>query len=105
MYEHARMLESHDHNDWHEDHADELVRQGLTARSNHSVIRMGYPLRARLVKKCLFTAAPVGHVFRYARTQWAPSAYPIQVWDVDGKGMPHQWCYTSDEVELLPAED
>ena len=100
---HARLLESLDPNDWHENPVDERLRQDLGKHSSPVLIRQLYPLRARLLQKCPFDSKTVGHVYEYARASWKPSQYPIQVLDLEGSTR-HQWCFSSNEAELLPAE-
>lgn len=104
MSVHVRMLESQDPNDWHEDETDERLRKDLTAGSSPALMRQLYPLRARLLVKCPFSTHPIGHVFAYARTTWVPANYPIQILSLRDSGL-HQYCYKTEEIELLPAED
>lgn len=99
----AKLLESQDPNDWHEDPIDERIRLSLTLESGAMLVRQQYPFRARLLKPCVFNHENAGFIFQYCRTSWVPSQYPIQVFDVDGN-MPRRWCFNSDEVEILPVE-
>lgn len=96
-------LSSQDPKDWHEDHATVIAMRELTPKTDPAILRQYYPLRARLLVKCVFHTHDVGHVFEYARTSWTPSLFPIQVWAPDKNGNGHQWAYNSQEVELLPA--
>lgn len=96
-----KLLESQDPNDWQENSIDTQLRQNIEKTSSPVLIRQLYPLQARLLVKCPFSHKPIGYVYRYARTTWAPSMYPIQALDLEGTTK-HQWCYNSSEVEILP---
>jgi hypothetical protein len=99
----TQMQTSFDYNDWVENITEAQSRWRLRETDSPVIIRQYYPFSAKLIVNDKIHGHREGTVLRYARTQLAPSNYPIEVFsDENGR----RTCYSSDEVMLLlPASD